>query len=94
MDLCSGVGVSFRAVEPPADTATSNALQVAHLVEQVERLKQENSEILHGAQRSLRGYRREHQKLRRRNEQLKAVIAKHRAVLQDLLRDNAFEMLH
>lgn len=89
MELCRGVGKEFQAGTPSANV-NHTSQTTENLRDEIQRLKQENAEMVHKIRAGFKSYRREQQTLLRRSKQQKAVIMKYRDILRDFLRDSAF----
>lgn len=91
MELCRGVGKTFRAIKPadlPPDCSHKSDAKVER-----GRLFQEENDIVQDMRRRLRGYKRKHKILWDHIEKQDALIAKYRAAAQAIVQQPIVQQL-
>ncbi|KAJ6436206.1 FAD dependent oxidoreductase [Purpureocillium lavendulum] len=86
MELYREVGETFRAVKQTGELRERRSPETDALGE-LDRMRRERATLVCTVKRRLKGYQREHRRLKQENEQQKALIAKYKAMVQCILQE-------
>ncbi|KAG4258500.1 hypothetical protein FPRO03_03454 [Fusarium proliferatum] len=90
MELCKGIGTSFKAVHPSTEVAKQPWNEMEDLKDEVVRLREGRSEAIRQAKSHIGKYKRENCELKRRNHKQQRLLSRYRDVMMGLLRDTEY----
>jgi hypothetical protein len=87
MELCRGIGTSFRAVLPSTEPVKQSWEVIQDLRTEITQLGDERSEVIRQAQIRIDKHKREACELKRKHHKQRRLLRRYRDVMVGLLRD-------